>query len=107
MLSLEQHPNASKDEKGRLMVGAAVGVKSDYLERAKALHDAGADVLVVDVAHAHSDITLDAIRAIKRSIKDVELIAGNVATKEGTEDLITAGAGRGESWNRLRVNLHH
>ena len=91
LLSLEQYPHASKDEKGRLMVGAAVGVKSDYLVRAKALRDAGADVLVVDVAHAHSDITLDAIRAIKKTIK-VELIAGNVATKEGTEDLISAGA---------------
>jgi IMP dehydrogenase len=92
LLSLEQYPNASKDEKGRLMVGAAVGVRSGYLERAKALHEAGADVLVIDVAHAHSDITLDAIRAIKKSIKDVELIAGNVATKEGTDDLIVAGA---------------
>ena len=92
LLSLEQYPNASKDAKGRLIVGAAVGVKSDYLERAKALHEAGADVLVVDVAHAHSDITLDAIRNIKKAIKDVELIAGNVATKEGTEDLIAAGA---------------
>jgi IMP dehydrogenase len=91
LLSLEQYPHASKDEKGRLMVGAAVGVKSDYLVRAKALRDAGADVLVVDVAHAHSDITLDAIRAIKKTIK-VELIAGNVATKDGTEDLISAGA---------------
>lgn len=92
MLSLEQYPNASKDEKGRLMVGAAVGVKSGYLERAKALHDAGADVLVIDVAHAHSDVTLDAIRSIRNTLKNAELIAGNVATKEGTEDLIAAGA---------------
>ena len=92
MLSLEQYPNASKDEKGRLMVGAAVGVKRGYLERAKALHEAGVDVLVLDVAHAHSDITLDAIRSIKKSIPEAELIAGNVATKEGTEDLIAAGA---------------
>lgn len=92
MLSLEQFPNASKDEKGRLMVGAAVGVKAGYLERAKALHDAGADVLVLDVAHAHSDITLDALHNIKKSLPNAELIAGNVATKEGTEDLIKAGA---------------
>ncbi len=91
VLSLEQYPNASKDEKGRLRVGAAVGVKSGYLERAKALHDAGADVLVIDVAHAHSDITLDAIRSIKKTISDAELIAGNVATKAGAEDLIDAG----------------
>lgn len=92
MLSLEEYPDASKDEKGQLMVGAAVGVKAGYLERAKALHEAGADVLVLDVAHAHSDITLDAIRNIKNSLPKAELIAGNVATKEGTEDLIAAGA---------------
>jgi len=92
LLSLEQYPNASKDQKGRLLVGAAVGVKSGYLERARALREAGADVIVVDVAHAHSDITLDAVRAIKKNEPDVELIAGNVATKEGTNDLIKAGA---------------
>jgi IMP dehydrogenase len=74
------------------MVGAAVGVKSGYLERAKALHEGGADVLVIDVAHAHSEITLRAIRAIKNVLPDVELIAGNVATTEGTRDLIAAGA---------------
>ena len=92
IMNLEQYPNSSKDEKGQLMVGAAVGVKSGYLERSKALHKAGADVLVLDVAHAHSDITLEAIRSIKKAIPNVELIAGNVATKEGTEDLIAAGA---------------
>ena len=92
ILSLEQYPNTSKDEKGRLMVGAAIGVKSDYMERARALHQAGADILVLDIAHAHSDITLDVIRTIKNSIPKVELMAGNVATKEGTNDLITAGA---------------
>ena len=92
ILSLEQHPNASKDSKGRLMVGAAIGVKPGFMERAKALHEAGADVLVVDVAHAHSEITLEAIRSIKKEFPQAELIAGNVATKEGTQDLINAGA---------------
>jgi IMP dehydrogenase len=92
LLNVEQHPDASKDEKGQLMVGAAVGVKSGYLERAKALQNAGADVLVVDVAHAHSVIALDAVRSIKKASPEVELIAGNVATREGTEDLIRAGA---------------
>lgn len=92
IMNLEQYPNSSKDEKGQLMVGAAVGVKPGHLERSKALHKAGADVLVLDVAHAHSDITLEAIRSIKKAIPDVELIAGNIATKEGTEDLIAAGA---------------
>ena len=92
MLSLEEHPDASKDERGRLMVGAAVGVRGDYLERAHALQEAGADALVTDVAHAHSDITIDALRAIRKALPKAELIAGNVATKEGTEDLIAAGA---------------
>ncbi len=92
ILSLEQHPNASKDEKGRLMVGAAVGVKSGYLDRAKALLEAGTDVLVLDVAHAHSDIALDAVRSIKNNLPQAELIAGNVATADGTDDLIKAGA---------------
>lgn len=92
MLSLDQFPDASKDAKGRLMVGAAIGVKAGYLERAKALNQAGSDVLVLDVAHAHSDITLDAIRDIKKSLPDAQLIAGNVATAEGTDDMIKAGA---------------
>jgi IMP dehydrogenase len=92
ILNLEQYPNTSKDEKGRLMVGAAIGVKSDYMERTQALHQAGVDVLVLDIAHAHSDITIDVIRNIKKTIPKVELIAGNVATKEGTDDLIKAGA---------------
>ena len=92
ILNLEQYPNTSKDEKGRLMVGAAIGVKSDYLERAKSLHQAGADVLVLDIAHAHSDVALEVIRAVKESIPLVELIAGNVATADGTADLIKAGA---------------
>jgi IMP dehydrogenase len=92
MLSLEQSPDASKDQKGRLMVGAAVGVKSGYIERAEALHEAGADVLVVDVAHAHSDIALEAVRTIKKKLRDTDVIAGNVATGEGTKELIAAGA---------------
>ena len=92
MLSLEEHPDASKDGRGRLMVGAAVGVRGDYLERAQALQEAGADVLVIDVAHAHSDITIDALHSIRKALPNAELIAGNVATKEGTEDLIAAGA---------------
>lgn len=92
MLSLEQHPDASKDERGRLVAGAAVGVRSGYLDRAKALHKAGADLIAIDVAHAHSNITLDAIQTIKKEIPEAELIAGNVATKQGTEDLIAAGA---------------
>ncbi len=92
ILNLEQYPNSSKDKKGRLMVGAAIGVKPDYLERARALHQAGVDILVLDIAHAHSDITLEVIRGVKKSLPKAELMAGNVATKEGTNDLIKAGA---------------
>jgi IMP dehydrogenase len=92
MLSLEQYPDTSKDQKGRLMVGAAIGVKAGYLDRAEKLDEAGADVLVLDVAHAHSDITLEAARNIKKSLPNVELVVGNVATRQGTEDLIAAGA---------------
>jgi IMP dehydrogenase len=78
---------SARDAKGRLLVGAAIGVVGDYLERAQELHRAGADTLVIDIAHGHSDNVLNAIRAIKRSISKVNLIAGNVATAEGTRDL--------------------
>ena len=92
LLNREQYPNTSKDEKGRLMVGAAIGVKSDYMERATALQKAGVDALVLDIAHAHSDVALEVVRTIKNSVPNAELIAGNVATAEGTADLIAAGA---------------
>ena len=85
------YPNASKDEKGRPLVGAAVGVKGDFLERSESLLEAGADVLVVDIAHGHSENALSTVRNIKKAFPDCELIAGNVATAQGTEDLIKAG----------------
>ncbi|MHA1778354.1 MAG: IMP dehydrogenase, partial [Candidatus Heimdallarchaeaceae archaeon] len=84
-------PNASKDQKGRLLVGAAIGVRGDYLERAEALIEADADVLVIDIAHGHSDLAINAIKQIRKNFGDIELIAGNVATAEGTKDLIEAG----------------
>jgi IMP dehydrogenase len=86
-----QYPNATKDERGRLRAGAAVGVGSDALERAEALADAGADVLVVDTAHGHSQGVLTMVRKI-RDRRSVELIAGNVATAEAAQALIDAGA---------------
>jgi IMP dehydrogenase len=86
-----QYPHATKDEQGRLRVGAAVGVGSDALERADALIDANADVLVVDTAHGHSAGVLEMVRKIKAR-RSVELIAGNVATREAAEALIDAGA---------------
>ncbi len=86
-----QYPNATKDEQGRLCVGAAVGVGTDALERAQALVDAGVDVLVVDTAHGHSAGVVEMVRRIKSS-RTVELIAGNVATAEAASALVDAGA---------------
>jgi len=84
-------PNASKDKKGRPLVGAAVGVKGDFLERSESLLDAGVDVLVVDIAHGHSENAMSTVRNIKKAFPDCELIAGNIATAQGAEDLIKAG----------------
>jgi IMP dehydrogenase len=91
IMKMEQYPQASKDKKGRLLVGAAVGVKGDYLERAEALLDAGSDVLVVDIAHGHSENAINAVHMIKKAFPGCELIAGNIATGDGTLDLIKAG----------------
>ena len=88
---LEKYPGASKDKKGRPLVGAAVGVKGDFMERTEALIEAGTDVLVVDIAHGHSENAINTIKNIKKAFPDCELIAGNVATSKGTEDLIKAG----------------
>ena len=91
ILKMEQYPYASKDKKGRLLVGAAVGVKGDFLERTETLLDAGADVIVVDIAHGHSDNAINAVKMIKKAFPNCELIAGNVATGKGSKDLIRAG----------------
>ncbi len=91
LMRVYQHPRASRDATGRLRVGAAVGVVGDYRERAEALVAAGADVLVVDIAHGHAEHALKACRALKQRFPDVDLIAGNVATAEGTTDLIATG----------------
>jgi IMP dehydrogenase len=85
------HPNAAKDGKGRLLVAAAVGVGPDREERVAALLKSGCDVLVVDTAHGHSRAVLDAIRDTRRNFSGFELVAGNVATAEGTRALIEAG----------------
>jgi IMP dehydrogenase len=88
----DKYPNACKDHLGRLRVGAALGVGKDALSRAAALQKAGVDVLVVDTAHGHSKRVITTVRALKKKCPDVEVIAGNVATAEGTKDLIEAGA---------------
>lgn len=87
----EQFPNACKDDNGRLRVGAAVGVGGDSLERSAALVEAAVDVLVVDTAHGHSAGVLKVVESIKAKNPAVELIAGNVATADGTRALIDAG----------------
>ena len=85
------YPNATKDSKGRLRVGAAIGVGDEAIARADMLIDAGVDVLVVDTAHGHSDKVISTVTQIKKLGK-IEVIAGNVATKEATKALIDAGA---------------
>ncbi len=87
----ENYPNASKDKKGRPLVGAAVGVKGDFMERTEALLEADTDVIVVDIAHGHSENAINTIRNIKKAFPNCELIAGNVATAKGAEDLIKTG----------------
>jgi IMP dehydrogenase len=86
-----QYPNACKDERGRLRVGAAVGVGPDWEERVEALVRAGADLIAIDTAHGHSKNVLDTIRQIRARYPDLDLSGGNVATAEGTAALIQAG----------------
>ncbi|MBI2669445.1 IMP dehydrogenase [Candidatus Woesearchaeota archaeon] len=88
---LEYWPHASRDQKGRLCVGAAVGVK-DALERARACIDAGVDVLVLDIAHGHSELAIQRLRELKAAFPLIDVMAGNIATAEAALDLIEAGA---------------
>ncbi len=88
----EHYPNACKDTLGRLVVGAAVGVTSDMLERVEALVRAGVDVVAVDTAHGHSRGVLEAIKRLKDAFPDLQVIGGNVATGEGALALVEAGA---------------
>ena len=87
-----KYPNASKDEKGRLRVGGAIGATGDFLERAAELVKARADVLAIDSAHGHSSRVLEAVREVKKHFPSVGLLAGNVATYDGAKALIDAGA---------------
>ncbi|MDM8522196.1 IMP dehydrogenase [Desulfococcaceae bacterium HSG8] len=88
---IKKYPNACKDNMGRLRVGAAVGVGADMEERAESLLKAGADVMLIDTSHGHSENVIAAVQSLKSNLKDIELIAGNVATAKGAEDLINAG----------------
>jgi len=86
-----QFPGANKDEIGRLRVAAAIGAGGDFLSRGKALIDAGVDALVVDTAHGHADAVLEATAKVREAFPDIQLIAGNVATREGARALVERG----------------
>ncbi len=87
-----QYPNSAKDNNGRLLCGAAVGITPDVLDRVSALYDVNVDVIVLDSAHGHSKGVMDTVRKIKAAYPTLQVIAGNVATAKGCEDLIKAGA---------------
>lgn len=87
----KKYPNACKDELGRLRVGAAVGVTADTLERVEALVGANVDVLVIDTAHGHSQGVLDMVKKVRQKYKDLQLVAGNIVTKEAALDLVANG----------------
>lgn len=92
IIKIEEHPQTTKDSRGRLRVGAAVGARMDDIERAASLVVAGVDALVVDIAHGHSDHVIDMVQKLKQRFPKVPIIAGNVATAEGVKDLAEAGA---------------
>lgn len=92
ILQYKSHPNANKDSMGRLMVGAAVGITQDILLRVEALLSSGVDVITLDSAHGHSKGVLEAVKKVKKSYKNLPLIAGNIATAEGAKALAAAGA---------------
>src|SRR5260370_29466534 len=86
-----EYPHAAKDEQGRLRVGAAVGAIGDFLERAVEMSKVKADVLAIDTAHGHSERVMEAIKAIRQRLPEMQLVAGNVATYEGAKELISLG----------------
>ena len=88
---IKKYPNACKDSMGRLRVGAAIGVGDDMLERTEKLLQAGADIILIDTSHGHSHNVIQAVKTLKQTFDHIELIAGNVATARGAEDLIKAG----------------
>ena len=92
IIKLQEHPQATKDNKGRLQVGVAVGVRAEDEERAAACVEAEADVLVVDVAHGHADHVIEMVQLLKGRYPEMPVIAGNVASAQGVRDLVEAGA---------------
>ena len=90
ILKTAKYPRAAKDKRGRLLVGAAVGVKEGYLERAEKLLEAGCDIIVVDIAHGHSDLAINTVRGLRKEFGAIEIVAGNIATEAAATDLIAA-----------------
>lgn len=99
ILKVKRHPNSTKDSKGRLVVGAAIGALRQPYERAKALYDAGVDFIVIDAAHGHSAGVMDCVKLLKSKLPDLKVIAGNVATAEAVRELHAIGA------DALRVGI--
>lgn len=99
LLKHRQHPFASRDAQGRLRVGAAIGATGDYLERAVEVLRAGADVIVIDIAHGHSQVMAHAIDAVRSRCGDIEMVAGNIATAEGATFLVDRGV------NAIKVGI--
>ncbi|MBE0411930.1 MAG: IMP dehydrogenase [Anaerolineales bacterium] len=92
IVKVQEHPHATKDQKGRFRVGGAIGVKPDDLKRASALVESEVDILVVDVAHGHLDLVIEMVKRLKANFPTIGVIAGNVATRQGARDLVKAGA---------------
>jgi IMP dehydrogenase len=92
ILKKQDYPNSAKDDRGRLLVAAAIGVGEQGLRRAEAVIEAGADAVAIDTAHGHSKGVIETIRALRRRFGDFPIIAGNVVTREGVRDLAEAGA---------------
>ncbi|PWB56588.1 MAG: IMP dehydrogenase [Anaerolineales bacterium] len=92
IVKIQQHPHATKDNRGRLRVGAAVGVRPEDMDRAASCQAAGVDVLVVDIAHGHSEHVIHMLRGLKQRFPSLPVIVGNVATAQGVKDLAEAGA---------------
>lgn len=92
ILQVQNHPNATKDSFGRLLVGAGVGITKDIRERVEALNHVGVDIICLDSAHGHHKGVIDALKSLKKNFKDVEIIAGNIGTAAGAKALADAGA---------------
>jgi IMP dehydrogenase len=107
ILQLSSYPNAVKDSYGRLLVGAALGITKDLLDRAAALQQIGVDVVTLDSAHGHHIGVINALKTLKKSFKNLQVIAGNIGTASGAKALADAGADAVKVGYRTGIHLHH